>query len=78
MIHPFQGGLLHQCPDEALNWQKNLPEEIDIANGALVDDINRDQPIVKKARDHVWMLEVNGNEYRGPIRFCPWCGENLK
>lgn len=69
--------LVHRCPEEALEWWQLLPDGYDVAYGALIDSLRDDEAIVKREHDPVWFFEVNGNEYRGPIRFCPFCGERL-
>src|SRR6266581_8138542 len=67
---------IHHCSVDTVEWFENLPEDIDISYGALIGGFN-DENVVKREGDPVWFLEVSGGEYRGPIRFCPFCGERL-
>lgn len=69
--------MVHVCSKEAYTWFDDLQDDdVDVSFGALVDTL--DGCVVKNDKDPVWMLEVNGNEYRGPIRFCPFCGVKLE
>lgn len=72
------GAKIHHCDAETVDWfSAAMHEDLYVSFGALLDDLKEDMPVIKEANDPVWMLSVNGGEYRGPIRFCPFCGEKL-
>lgn len=67
----------HICPPPIREWFDNLPDDYYTSFGALGTP-GDDAFIDLRQGEHAFGLSVNGGEYRGPIRFCPWCGEELK